>query len=172
MSEQVQHPLIIIGIEQLKSLLFKNEKYTELLNKQHKIYLAVNESAQRIAYKHKAYGVVTFDLHGVRAWHFDEFGASLAKCDTCSDIKDITKRAKKKLKEFFDAIETEEWQRKYAILESVIDPERAKKLQQPEVITHNFFGDSYTPPATAITTKEERKKLDKLGIEVVSWEVS
>jgi coproporphyrinogen III oxidase len=164
MSEQVQHSLLDIGIKELKTLLFDKEERTELLNQQLRIYLAVNEKAQAIAYKHRAEVVITINLHfGVRIVYFDNYGTRMLKTLIHDDVIKIAESARKKLHKKYRSIVQEEWKRKYTILESVIG-DRSKQLERPDRFIDNFFIDRYT--SFPLTTVEERETLAHLGIEV------
>jgi len=165
MSEQIQHSLLNIEIKELKTLLFDGEKRSELLNKQLRIYLAVNEKAQTIAYRHKAYAVITIDLHfGARAYYYDYNQARLAKKYASPEIILQTEQVRKDFENKHDSIIQEEWQRKESILSSIIGPRRALKLERPPRVDDYFYNDRYT--SFPVTTVEERESLSHLGIEI------
>lgn len=164
MSVQDQHFSILLGKEELKSLLFANKKHIVLLNQQLRIYIAVNEKAQRLAYKHNAYAVVTFDLHGVRTAYFNYNGSRLAKKYAETEIIKQTESARHELDKHFREIESDEWRKKFKVISAVIGTDRAKKLTRPECFMHNWFCDTYT--THPVTTVEDREQLAALGIEV------
>ena len=184
---QVQHSLLTMGIEELKTLLFgevdennkpyinsdgnlieplpKKKKHIELLNKELRIYLVANAKADTVAYKKNAYGIVHVHLlHGVRTWYYRYDGSKLDKRDANTEIVKIAETARHSLEEKHDFIVQEEWQRKESILSSILGPRRALKLKKPKHFTHNGFRDVYTGIPT--TTVAERERLKELGLEI------
>ncbi len=184
MSEQVQHSLLDIGIKELKTLLIGEigepyincdgnilypetefKEHEEILNQELRIYLVANITAQSMAYKYNAYGVVTIDvLFGARTWYYRYDGSSLDKRDANTEIVKIAETARHALEEKYYFIVQEEWSRKESILSSVLGSRRALKLKRPKHFTHNGFRDIYSGIPT--TTVAEREQLKKQGLEI------
>ncbi len=184
---QVQHSLLTMGIEELKTLLFgevgknnkpyinsdgnlmeplpKKKKHIELLNKELRIYLVANVKADRVAYKKNAYGIVHVHLrHGVSTSYYNYEGKQLLRQDVNTELFKIAETARHTLEEKYYFIVQEEWSRKETILSSVLGPRRALKLKRPKCFTHNGFRDVYT--SLPITTVAEREQLKELGLEI------
>jgi hypothetical protein len=184
MSEQVQHSLLNMGNEELKTLLIGEigESYTncdgnilypktefkeheEILNKELRIHLVANITAKTMYYRHSAYAVVTVDLHhGARTWYFKFDGTKLAKRDVTTDIFLQAESARHILQQKYYSIVQEEWNRKEEVLSSIIGPRRALKLERPKRFIDNFYIDRYAGLPT--TTVAEREQLKKLGLAI------
>jgi len=184
MSEQVQHSLLTLGTEELKTLLIgevgesyindddneiapqtKFKEYEEILNKELGIYLVANIPAKTMYYRYNAYAVVTIDLHhGARTWYFKFDGTQLDKREATTELVIPSESARHLLQQKYDSVVQEEWNRKETILSSVIGPRRTLKLERPDRFIDNFYIDRYT--GLPSTTVEEREVLAHLGLVV------
>ena len=190
MSVQDQHLSRLLSKQQLKTLLFgeleeptftsegyefepkrKTQEYIALLNQQLNIYLAINVTAQEVAYRTGAYAVIVIDAYkkepkkAVQALYFDYSAKQMKFKDVDPEIRQSTENIRLEYIRLFIAIKEETWRENHFLLSSVLGDERAKRLTRPNSFLKNYYYDEYILRPNV--TIDESSQIQELGLRII-----
>jgi len=156
----------ILSFADLKELLFQQTTTYKNLSTEPFIWLCVNApSGQELAYKSgvllDSCIVITFE--GKVKAEFYYYSKRIAKKYVSPELLEETEMFRAHFDKLVKQIKKEEFERKYALLQEVLQ-DRAKLLSPPEDFKANYFFDQYEDQP--ITTEEERRELERVGITI------
>ena len=150
----------------------KNQIFTQCLNQQLGLYLAVNTKSlleQTRKYRITAAIIITHS-QGVELQFYDYSREKIiAKKDALSNIVHEAERYRKEFQALFSKIKEEQFKKNLDSLTLLLGEERAKQLFNNKVYSWDFTKKVYQDSSN-LTTLEERKQLHEKGIEIVQLE--